>query len=334
MPLPADLGPGAFVRNAQHDGDLQVNVASGTLRGIANRTKEMRDPLMQMLQAAAASGTLAGAPPPFSIRNVHGLAYSFVPQGAYDISFKPGSFTQPGYCIAGNMLELQEALGTCQKYGLSINDDGKLLVPAGGVMCEMGLHGDGREGVAAKAIGCIGLPPGAFAGLRLDVALVGDAGERVGDIMQFVVAKAAGQCLFAKMDCLAGDVPIASLEVGVGEGAKKYKLVAKAHGPVHGAYARGRAARSGGGGGGGRGDPPRGERPPTAPSHPPPPSTALPPPALQRSIMWACWACRRESCGRALRAWRARRPAWACCARARLWTQAHRTCGASATRTT
>ena len=134
LPLPADLGPGAFVRNAQHDGDLQVNVASGTFRGIANRTKEMRDPLMQMLQAAAASGTLAGAPPPFSIRNVHGLAYFFVPQGAYDISFKPGSFTQPGYCIAGNMLELQEALGTCQQYGLSINDDGKLLVPAGGVM--------------------------------------------------------------------------------------------------------------------------------------------------------------------------------------------------------
>ena len=92
LPLPAVLGPGAFVLNAQLAGDQQVNVASGTFRGIANRTKKMRDPLMQMLQAAAASGTLAGAPPPFSIRNVHGLAYSFVPQGAYDISFKPGSF--------------------------------------------------------------------------------------------------------------------------------------------------------------------------------------------------------------------------------------------------
>ena len=249
LPLPAVLGPGAFVLNAQRDGDQQVNVASGTFRGIANRTEAMRKPLMVMLEAAAASGTPAGAPPPlmemleaaaasgtpagapplYSIRNVHSLAYPFVPQGAYKISFKLGSFTQPGYYIAGNMCELQKALGTCQKYGLSINDDGKLLVPAGGVMCEMGLHGDGREGVAAKAIGCIGLPPGAFAGLRLDVALVGDAGIRVGDIMQCVIAKAAGQCLFAKMDCLAGDVPIASLKVGEGEGANKYTLVAKAH---------------------------------------------------------------------------------------------------------
>ena len=264
LPLPAVLGPGAFVLNAQRDGDQQVNVASGTFRGIANRTEAMRKPLMEMLEeaaasgtpagappplmemleAAAASGTPAGAPPPYSIRNVHSLAYPFVPQGAYEISFTPGSFTQPGYYIAGNMCELQKALGTCQKYGLSINDDGKLLVPAGGVMCEMGLHGDGREGVAAKAIGCIGLPPGAFAGLRLDVELVGDAGIRVGDIMQCVIAKAAGQCLFVKMDCLAGDVPIASLKVGEGEGANKYTLVAKAHGPVHGAYARGRAARS------------------------------------------------------------------------------------------
>ena len=213
-------------------------------------------PLALMLHAAAAVGTLASAPPPpLSIRNAHSLAYLSVPPGAYDISFKPGSFTQPGYRIAQDMSELQAALETCTKYGLSISGEGQLHVPAGGVMCEMGMHGDGREGIAAKAIGCIGLPQGVFAGLMFDVALVGAAGERVGDLMRCVIAKAAGQCLVAKMDCLTGDGPIALLVVGEGEGAKEYTLVSKAHGPVHSAYARGRAALSGGigGGGGGRG---------------------------------------------------------------------------------
>ena len=286
LPLPEDLRPGALVRYAQHNGDQQYNVASGTLRGITNRTEAMRVPLTQMLLAAAASGTLAGAPPPFSIRNVHGIAYLFLPAGAYNISFKDGSYTQPGYHIAQDMRELQEALDTCQKYGLSISDEGQLLVPAGGVMCEMGTHRDGREGVAAKAIGCIGLPHGVFAGLMLDVALVGDAGERVG-AMRCVIAKAAGQCLIVQMGCLAGDVPIAHLEVE-GEGDKKYTLVAMDHGPVQGAYARGRAARSGvvGGGGGWARRRGSGRPQPLLTPHPPQPHYRHP-------------LCRAQQCGRA-----------------------------------